>query len=114
MEVLHGDGSPWCTLPHLPEARKRHTQTGLEACGGDSNYSPEITTWSTCVQFQGGSWSPSHNLLQERADHSVWASPAGTVLMGGAGGIFSLNTTELLEEGTGDSVVHFPLKYDTR
>ena len=37
VEVLHGDGSPWCSLPDLPEGRMFHSQTGPEACGGKNN-----------------------------------------------------------------------------
>ena len=28
VELLHGDGSPWCALPSLPHDRVDHTQTG--------------------------------------------------------------------------------------
>ena len=109
MELLHSDGSPWCSLPDLPESRWDHTQTGLEACGGDHTYPDSYTT---CVQFLGGSWTPSHNLLQERYNHVSWASPSGTVLMGGPSYDGSgKNTTELLDEATEESVMHFPLKY---
>ena len=31
VEVLHSDGSFWCSLPDLPERRFYHTQMGLEA-----------------------------------------------------------------------------------
>ena len=31
VEVLHSNGSFWCSLPDLPERRFYHTQTGLEA-----------------------------------------------------------------------------------
>ena len=108
VELLHSDGSPWCTLPDLPEARDSHTQTGLESCGGTSP-----ATWTTCVRLEGGSWTPSHQLLEERYYqyyHSSWASPAGTMLMGGRN---SPQTTELLDANTGDSVMSFPLKYNT-
>ena len=108
MELLHGDGTPWCRLPELPQDRGHHTQSGLEACGG--HY--ESATRSTCVSFSGGTWSPSHNLQHERRYHSSWASPSGTVLMGGDYS-YSLQTTELLDEVTENSVMHFPLKYDT-
>ena len=26
VEALHGDGSPWCSLPTLPDVRSEHTQ----------------------------------------------------------------------------------------
>ena len=103
VEVLHGDGTPWCSLPDLPDDRWYHTQTGLLACGGED-------TKLSCTKFSGGKWKPSHKLKKERQFHSSWASPAGTVLMGGDP---SSETTELLDETTGDSVMHFPLKYET-
>ena len=106
VEVLHGDGSPWCSLPDLPEDRRSHTQTGLEACGGYGS-----SASSTCVRLEAGSWTRSHQLAEERRYHSSWASPAGTLLMGG---ILSPQTTELLDTNTGDSVPSFPLKYDTQ
>ena len=106
VEVLHGDGSPWCSLPDLPEDRRSHTQTGLEACGGYGS-----SASSTCVRLEAGSWTPSHQMVEQRRYHSSWASPAGTLLMGG---ILSPQTTELLDANTGDSIPSFPLKYDTQ
>ena len=110
MEVLHSDGSPWCSLPNLPEERAYHTQNGLEACGGiglDWDYT--TPTLTSCVRFSGGVWSPSHQMVEQRWHHTSWASPAGTLLMGG---IPNWDTTELLDAATGDSVMSFPLKYD--
>ena len=107
MELLHGDGTPWCRLPELPQSRYYHTQTGLEACGGRNN----SANFFTCVRLEAGSWTPSHQLAEERRYHSSWASPAGTLLMGG---ILSPQTTELLDTATGDSIPIFPLKYDTQ
>ena len=110
VELLHSDGSPWCKLPNLPEYRYGHTQTGLEACGGDGSSG----TRTTCVRFSGGSWSPSHQLVQltqGRRAHSSWASPAGTLIIGGR---YSKKSTELLDTNTGDSVMSFPLKDDTK
>ena len=105
VEVLHSDGSPWCSLPDLPEARFGHTQTGLEACGGSDSSG---MTETTCVTLSGGNWSLSHQLAEGKRSHSSWASPIGTILMG-----FWSNGT-LLDENTRDSVVIFPLKYDTK
>ena len=111
VELLHGDGSPWCSLPDLPEGRWHHTQTGLEACGGDHSYPDSYTS---CVKFTDGTWTPSHTLLQYRYNHVSWASPSGTVLMGGPGyDDLPRETTELLDEATEESVMHFPLKYET-
>ena len=112
VELLHSDGSPWCSLPNLPEyGRYAHTQTGLEACGG---YGPGEGTTTTCVRLEAGSWTPSHQLVKQRSWHSSWASPAGTLLIGGGYDDHGMNTTELLDANTGDSVTSFPLKYDTR
>ena len=109
VELLHSDGSPWCSLPQLPEGRAAHTQTGLEACGGDPRSAYPL---SSCVKLSGGSWTPSHQMVEPRYDHSSWASPAGTLLMGG--GYYTRSTTELLDTTTGDSLLNFPLKYDTQ
>ena len=105
-ELLHGNGSYWCSLPDLPEVRYGHTQTGLEACGSFR----AATTKTTCVRLSGGTcWSPSHKLVEGRGHHASWASPSGTMLMGGE---YNKNTTELLDATTGDSVRSFPLKYN--
>ena len=102
VEVLHSDGTPWCSLPNLPEGRMFHTQTGLLACAGVTE------TETSCIKFSGGKWKPSHKLEKEHYYHSSWASPAGTVLMGG---MDNDKTTELLDDTTGGSIIHFPLKY---
>ena len=103
VEVLNSDGTPWCSLPDLPDDHWYHTQTGLLACGGED-------TDASCIKFSGGKWKPSHKLKEERDAHSSWASPAGTVLMGGS---FSGKTTEVLDDTTGVSIMHFSLKYET-
>ena len=112
VEVLHMDGSPWCSLPDLPEACSSHTQTGLEACGGSG-------LGVTCVTFKrdpftGATyWDKTNKLKKWRIAHASWASPEGTVLMGGANGG---DTTELLEKSEYSqlrSATHFPLKYWT-
>ena len=109
VEVLHSDGTPWCSLPGLPEEIAYHTQTGLLACGG-------MYMYSFCFKFSGGKWKRSHMLKKGRDYHSSWASPLGIVLMGGGMGEEEesrAQTTELLDDTTGDSVMTFPLKYDT-
>ena len=104
VELLHEDGTPWCSLPDLPQMRQAHTQTGLEACGGHR-------ALTTCVRFSGGSWALSHQLVEYRWHHCSWASPAGTLIMGGR---YSKKTTELLDANTGDSVISFAPKHNTR
>ena len=120
VEVLHSDGSPWCSLPELPSSRSHHSQTGLEACGGitsdfasfdDEDYNPDSdSTDKTCVLFNGGTWNHSQTLQRSRESHSSWASPVGTVLIGGGFG-GDTESTELLNHTTGKSAMHFPLKW---
>ena len=112
VEVLHSDGTPWCSLPDLPDDRSYHTQTGLLTCDGVSTSTKK--TGTSCIKFSEGKWKPSHKLKEERYTHSSWASPLGTVLMGGEEGepVEDIGkTTELLDETSGKSVMHFPLKY---
>ena len=106
VEALSSDGTPWCSLPDLPRNRYYHSQTGLEACGGKGVDSNDVT----CVHFKGGSWKKSQNLQRKRRYHSSWASPEGTILMGASRGE-DTETTELLNHTTGDSAMHFPLKF---
>ena len=108
-ELLHGNGSSWCSLPDLPEVRYGHTQTGLEACGSFR----AATTKTTCVRLSGGNWSLSHQLVEGRGHHCSWASPSGTLLRGGE---YSKKSTELLDVNTGreSSVMSFSLKYNAQ
>jgi len=57
----------------------------------------------------GGSWERTTTLLKERSDHSSWASPSGTILMGGWD---SPGTSEKIDE-SGTSSYSFDLEYDT-
>ena len=106
VEVLLSDGTPWCTLPSLPEPRFEHSQSGLVACGGES-------TSSSCVTFSGGQWNTSHSLSSSRMFHSSWTSAKhGTILMGGGYSSSSLTSTEMLTD-SGNSQESFELKYET-
>ena len=109
VELLHGDGRPWCSLPDLPVISFGHSQTGLEACGGGGPLDYK------CARLSNGSWELSHMLAEEpagRIGHSSWASPLGTVLIGGT--YKENSTTELLDDTTDSSTFHFPLKYSKR
>ena len=64
VELLRPDGSPWCRLPPLPAARFAHTQTGLVTCGSGEYHHQEAQT--SCISFTGGTWAPSHHLVQPR------------------------------------------------
>ena len=37
-EILHANGTSWCSLPSLPSEIYDHTQNGLVACGGFQHY----------------------------------------------------------------------------
>ena len=125
VEVLRSDGSHWCRLPPLPAARFAHTQTGLVTCGSGEYHHQEAQT--SCISFTGGTWTPSHHLVQPRCraqplqstipcidrhrwHHTSWASPAGVVLLGGYA---SEDTTELLSPSTAASSDFFPLEHLT-
>ena len=124
VEVLRPDGSPWCRLPPLPGPRFAHTQTGLVTCGSGEYHHQEAQT--SCISFTGGTWAPSHHLVQPRCraqplqstapvhrhrwHHTSWASPAGVVLLGGYA---SEDTTELLSPSTSASSDYFPLEHLT-
>ena len=117
VELLHNDGSPWCSLPGLPEGRWYHTQTGLEACGGVGGIpgaTVHSTTYANCVRLQAGSWRRTHTLEEYRHGHSSWASPAGTLLMGGNRDSVWGQRTELLGANSFYSVKSFSLRYRTR
>ena len=110
VEVLDSDGSAWCSLPSVPlelvYSHYGHTQSGLEICGGGS-------IMESCIKFSGGKWKPSHKLKKTRENHSSWASPLGTVLMGHRSNHAGYKTAELLNTTTEDSVILFSLKYET-
>ena len=102
VEVLHANGSSWCSLPDLPGTRLGHSVSGREVCGGDA-------ADSSCIEFRDGSWAQSHTLQRQRTGQSAWSSPSGLVLLGG---IRDPSTTELLSDDSIESTLHFPLKYD--
>ena len=92
-----------CSLPDLPDERRRHSMSGLSICGG--RY-----TMTSCLVFSQGEWSAGPALAQERGGHCSWVTQEGTtLLMGGYGtGSGSGRTTELVGKGPS-----FPLKYRT-
>ena len=83
VELLHTNGTRLCSLPNLPSSRRQHTQTGLTACGGWGDISHAAST--NCLTLSStSSWIQSHTLAgQGRQYHSAWASPQGTILLGG-------------------------------
>ena len=100
---LPGDQS--CQLPRLPApGRAGHTQSSFTSCGGE-------TTETSCLTFDG-EWEQSHSLSEPRDEHVSWQSPAGILLMGGAG-YGSRTTTELLSATTNTTTSGFSLPYET-
>lgn len=94
-----------CYLPPLGEGRYYHTMQALHICGGYS-------TRSTCLQFQAGTWVPSHHLTQDRYRHSSCVLGDRELIMGGEG---SNTTTELLVSSTQyKSTQQYSLKYPTQ
>ena len=106
VELLHNNGSRLCSLPDLPYTRHYHSQTGLTACGGWD--APATTSCHTLSST--GSWEQTHSLDKMRRYHSAWASPQGTILLGGYD---SRTTSEILLEN-GDKKPGFSLDYQTR
>ena len=104
VEILRPNGSYWCSLPDLPDARYYHSQSGVVTCGGGRS-----DTRTSCLTFSSGQWRTSHQLQQSRYEHSSWMSQHGIVLMGGD---YSRSTTEILTKD-GQSSPSFPLKYET-
>ena len=108
VEILHSNGSYWCSLPYLPQSRSGHTQSGLLACGGFNKDESDIRT--SCSSFTDGHCRTSYQLQQSRHAHSSWMSQHGVLLIGGTG---SQLTTEILTK-EGQSSASFTLKYKIR
>ena len=105
VEVILSNGS-LCTLPSLPGARNRHSQSGLTACGGQDSQAQD-----TCTTFSNGAWTTSHHLDPFRKSHVSWNSPSGLMLLGGN---YSPRTTALLSTTSSSSSAHFDLPYNTQ
>ena len=104
-EVIHPDGQT-CTLPTMTLDRRRHSQTGLEACGGQD----DDGRW--CSTFSAGQWEKSHQLAEYRDKHVSWSSPNGTVLLGDWWEPGYLSATLLSPYNSTTSPL-FSLPYDT-
>merc|ERR1712183_515417 len=97
VEVYVPSTGQHCQLPDLPEERWDQTMEKMELCGGWS-YNSDDTKTSCLTLTDEGAWENTTTLLEERSDHCSWASPSGTILLGGGA---SLKTTEkILEDGT--------------
>ena len=107
---LPGDRS--CLLPSLPSpGRYSHTQSSYTACGGEGKWDTNLAMdWArtSCLTFIPGEWEHSHSLTEQRYQHVSWQSPAGTLLIGGAGSI----TTELLSNTDTTTTPGFNLNWE--
>ena len=111
VEVLHTNGSRICSLPDLPFKRVYHSQTGGTLCGGWHN--PAKKSCHTLTRR--GSWEKSHILSRRgRVCHSAWASPQGTILLGGEHLPLSNTTEILLGDGSRGTSPGFSLDYHTQ
>ena len=109
MELLYTNGSRLCSLPDLPYTRYHHSQTRLTACGGWGDDASKTTCHTLSTT---GSWEQTHSLSMWRREHSAWASPQGTILLGGwDSGTYT--TSEILLEN-GETAPGFNLNYDIR
>ena len=120
VELLNTDGTWNCPLPPMPTKRKGHSQSGLVACGGGSQFHSfdrdkiSNSTTTSCMTLSND-WKESHNLTYERIHHSSWASPRGFILLGGEGwkGLSAMKTSEILTED-GDTTPGFKLGYNSK
>jgi len=105
VEVYIPSTGQHCELPDMPDGRHYHSMEGMEVCGGD-----DTDTQTSCLSLTDeGTWETTTTLLERRDSHCSWASPSGTILMGGA---YSRKTSEKIQED-GTSSYSFDLKYDT-
>jgi len=109
VEVWSPSTGQQCTVSSLPTSRQFHSQEGSQVCGGAGS-----DTKRSCLTLTArGRWERTttyiHALLEERHSHVSWASPSGTILMGGWD---SRRTSEKIDE-SGTSSYSFNLEYDT-
>jgi len=103
VEILHKNGTSWCTLEEFPVSRAYHSQSGLVACGGED-------TQKSCVKFSvDGKWKEFGNLQEHRTWHNSWLQENGDTMLIGGGE--SMDTTEIITSD-GDNKESFNLKYD--
>ena len=112
-EIFLPSSGTSCTLPLLPQTRRRHTVDNHILCGG-----PDISASDSdsCLQWSPdtGTWEELLTLDVGRYNHVSWtpASGTGTYLIGGWDSDGRMTTTLITSEGGQET--GFPLKYDTR
>ena len=62
VEAISLEGTPLCTLPDLPDERRRHTMDDDIMCGGYS-------TKTSCLRYVAGEWTRfRRNLVNSRSN----------------------------------------------
>jgi len=119
VQILHENGTSWCSLPDLPEpGLSHHTQSGLVACGDPSflakaKGSERQLTKEACFTFSNGSWIryDQNGLIHQRFGHTSWKRENGDiVLMGGGHSDADAITSEIITKD-GLSEKSFDLNY---
>jgi len=91
VEVLNSDGSPLCSLPDLPEMKRRFDIDDGFICGGHDGIRTK------CLHYEAGNWTQlSWSLLQPRAYYVSWKRPEGMVQLIGGKDEGSSNTSEVI------------------
>ena len=91
VEAITTDGTPFCTLPDLPDERRRHTMDNYIICGGY----PAQSAQSSCHYFIAGEWTKYGNDLKtKRFNHVSWRRQDGEVVL--LGGQNSKKTSEVV------------------
>ena len=88
-EILHADGTSWCSKKLFSKQLYYHTLSGMTACGG-------VSINKECWPHHNITVTSPVSLRKKRTYHSSWNSDAGIVLMGGA---YSTSTSELVTNG---------------
>ena len=102
-EILHADGTSWCSKMLFSKPQYYHTMSGMTVCGGlfikNECWSVHNITW--------GTWPGSVSLRNRRQYHSSWNTNDGIVLMGGG---YSKSTSELVTNGVSQD--YFDLEHE--
>jgi len=105
VEAISLEGTPLCTLPDLPDERRRHTMDDDIMCGGYS-------TKTSCLRYVAGEWTRfRRNLVNSRSNHVSWKRPDGEVVLLGGEDSKSTKTSEVVNGS--DKQIGFDLKYET-
>ena len=97
-----------CSLPDLPDERRRHTQNENLLCGGREVFGPHTCrTWDP----KSGTWNETHTLSIGRGGHVSWPTENGVYLLGGTTDGATLTDTVVLVTETGVDDASFRSKF---